>query len=234
MAQFTPTQPVRDASGELTQLVERILSSSNNPVTSVEKLLSERYGGRGPFTAELGIALSFCLREPTVTRVCEKLRQNQAVLGLLAMDRATMVVEEVFRNACYGYQRAGILLTQLIRLGVVSLKDYVKFLKVTVTNPSIFYYWTILDSLLAASSDATDYVDLVACLLFIYDGCLRTQNNSYSLSILDQLLHHYLDDFRKMDAFEETKEMMRKELSEMKFASEKTAALRNHIVKDML
>ena len=37
-----------------------------------------------------------------------------------------------------------------------------------------------------------------------------------------------------MDAFEETKELMRKELSEMKFASEKTAALRNHIVKDML
>ena len=30
--------------------------------------------------------------------------RNQAVLGLLAMDRATMVVEEVFRNACYGYQ----------------------------------------------------------------------------------------------------------------------------------
>ena len=64
-----------EVGGELTQLVERILSSSNNPVTSVEKLLSERYGGRGPFTAELGIALSFCLREPTVTRVCEKLRQ---------------------------------------------------------------------------------------------------------------------------------------------------------------
>ena len=34
-------------------------------------------------------------------------------------------------------KRAGILLTQLIRLGVVSLKDYVKFLKVTVTNPSM-------------------------------------------------------------------------------------------------
>ena len=30
--------------------------------------------------------------------------RNQAVVGLLAMDRATMVVEEVFRNACYGYQ----------------------------------------------------------------------------------------------------------------------------------
>lgn len=26
------------------------------------------------------------------------------MLGLLAMDRATMVVEEVFRNAYYGYQ----------------------------------------------------------------------------------------------------------------------------------
>lgn len=25
-----------------------------------------------------------------------------------------------------------------------------------------FYYWTILDSLLASSSDASDYVDLVA------------------------------------------------------------------------
>ena len=59
---------------ELTQLVERILSN-NNPVTSIEKLLNERYNGRGPFSTELGIALSFCLRESTVTRVCEKLRQ---------------------------------------------------------------------------------------------------------------------------------------------------------------
>ena len=64
-----------ETDAELTQLVERILASSNNPVTSVEKLLSERYGGRGPFSAELGIALGFCLRESTVTRVCEKLRQ---------------------------------------------------------------------------------------------------------------------------------------------------------------
>ena len=40
--------------------------------------------------------------------------------------------------------------------------------------------------------------DLRLCLLFIYDGCLRTQNNSYSLSILDQLLHHYLDDVGMM------------------------------------
>lgn len=37
-----------------------------------------------------------------------------------------------------------------------------------------------------------------------------------------------------MESFEETKEMMKKELSEMKFASEKTASLRNRIVKDAL
>lgn len=26
------------------------------------------------------------------------------MLGLLVIDRATMVIEEIFRNACYGYQ----------------------------------------------------------------------------------------------------------------------------------
>ena len=40
-------------------------------------------------------------------------------------------------------KRAGILLTQLIRLGVVSLKDYVKFLKVTVTIPSMWGWMLI-------------------------------------------------------------------------------------------
>ena len=64
-----------EVDAELTQLVERILASNTNPVTSVEKLLSERYNGRGPFSAELGIVLGVCLRERTVSRVCEKLRQ---------------------------------------------------------------------------------------------------------------------------------------------------------------
>lgn len=91
-----------------------MITNAKNPVTSMEKLLSERYGGRGPFNTELSIVLSHCLRENTVTKICENLRKfgmmtdlmyrQRAVLSLLVIGRAVMVIEEIFHHAYYGYQ----------------------------------------------------------------------------------------------------------------------------------
>lgn len=48
----------------------------------------------------------------------------------------------------------------LVELNIVSVKDYLRFLRNTNTNHALYYYWTILDMLLSVSNDTTDYVDL--------------------------------------------------------------------------
>ena len=48
----------------------------------------------------------------------------------------------------------------LVELNIVSVKDYLRFLRNTNTNHALYYYWSILDMLLSVSNDTTDYVDL--------------------------------------------------------------------------
>ncbi|KNB44463.1 hypothetical protein JH06_1650 [Blastocystis sp. subtype 4] len=209
---FNPTQPVHS---ELTELVESMVTNAKNPVTSMEKLLAERYGGRGPFNTELSIVLSYCLREKTVTKICENLRKQRAVLSLLVIGRAVMVIEEIFRNACYGYQVSYLLVKEVIDLGIVTLKDFIRFLKLTVSNPAMYLIFVIFK----------------ICLVFIYDTCLRSPNNNYSLSILDQLIQKYMKEFKKVANYEETKKMMNKELAEIRYSSDKAAALRDKLIE---
>ena len=107
--------------------------------------------------------------------------RQRAVLSLLVIGREVMVIEEIFRNACYGYQVS--LINSWLSLGIIFVDqrsywigycDIERFYSIfeidcikSCNVPDLchfknsYYYWTILDSLILRSTNSTDYIDLL-------------------------------------------------------------------------
>lgn len=97
----------------------------------------EQYNGHGLYTRELGIVLLFCLSGTDIRKVCGNFQHYAGILKLLVMDRQLMVIEEVFSTAYRNFAATAIIIRQLVELGIVSLGDYLHFLRITNTNHTL-------------------------------------------------------------------------------------------------
>lgn len=95
----------------------------------------------------------------------------------------------------------------LMELKIVTVKDYAHFLRNANTNHALWYYWSILDLLLQASDDTTDFADVFSvrvdvgaeqkCILVLENAATQSANSSYVVSILEQQVRHYKQEVRE-------------------------------------
>ena len=112
----------------------RRLLQEKNLQSNFEKLLAEQYNGHGYFGRELGIVLLACLHEKDIGKICESFRRYSGILKLLVVDRQLMVIEEVFAEAYRNYAATTIMMRELVSLEVISIQDYLHFMRITNTN----------------------------------------------------------------------------------------------------
>lgn len=129
--------PVSPLDPEYAKNIHRLLLGKN-PQSNFVKLLAEQYNGHGLFSRELGIVLLFCLNSTDIRKICSNFQLYAGILKLLVMDRQLMVIEEVFSSAYRNYTATAIIMRQLIELEIITLGDYLHFLRITNTNHTLY------------------------------------------------------------------------------------------------